>query len=58
MAEAVGDELGLDQVIAEVLPEDKDRAVDLQARGLTVAMVGDGANDAPCAGPGGCGSLR
>jgi Cu2+-exporting ATPase len=48
VADAVGAELGLDQVIAEVLPEDKDRAVaDLQQQGLRVAMVGDGVNDAP-----------
>ncbi|MHC4516687.1 MAG: copper-translocating P-type ATPase, partial [Planctomycetota bacterium] len=47
-AEAVGKALGVARVIAEVLPEDKAREVaTLHAEGRTVAMVGDGINDAP-----------
>jgi Cu+-exporting ATPase len=47
-AEAVAREVGVDQVMAEVLPGDKaEKVSELQARGEIVGMVGDGINDAP-----------
>ncbi|HEX7954438.1 MAG TPA: HAD-IC family P-type ATPase, partial [Burkholderiales bacterium] len=48
VAQAVADEQGLDDFFAEVLPGQKaDKIREIRARGLTVAMVGDGVNDAP-----------
>ncbi|MDQ1901988.1 MULTISPECIES: heavy metal translocating P-type ATPase [unclassified Paracoccus (in: a-proteobacteria)] len=48
VAKTVSEELGITEYFAEVLPDQKSQKIEeLQARGLSVAMVGDGVNDAP-----------
>lgn len=47
-AQSIGDKIGADKVIAEVLPEDKARVIEeLQKQGKIVLMAGDGINDSP-----------
>ncbi|GAK82923.1 lead, cadmium, zinc and mercury transporting ATPase [Vibrio ponticus] len=48
VADAIATQLGIEQVIAQVLPDEKANHIQkLKAQGLTVAMIGDGVNDAP-----------
>ncbi len=48
VANAIGQELGIDEVIAQVMPDEKAKHIEqLQSQGHVVAMVGDGINDAP-----------
>lgn len=48
VAEQIGNKIGIDKIIAEVLPQDKEREVtNLQEQGKNVAFVGDGINDSP-----------
>lgn len=47
-AKAIGAQLGIDKIFANILPQDKEKLIeDLQKQGKIVAMVGDGINDAP-----------
>lgn len=48
VAKNIADKVGISRVVAEVLPQDKERTIaDIMAEGKTTAMVGDGINDAP-----------
>jgi Cu+-exporting ATPase len=47
-AESIAEKVGIDNIISEILPEDKAKVIkDLQSKGKIVAMVGDGINDSP-----------